>query len=186
MRDQNWGAWRSPRIALLVGMLLPWPAWAAASASFPVVSADALDKQRVTLPAGLEGQVNLIVLSFAPDQANQVDTWTAEAQALQHTNVSFRAYRMPVAERENALFRWWANASIRSDETDPQLWHWVVPLYVEKEQFRAQLGIADEKSVVVLLVDKSGRIWWRATGGSTPGSRAGLAAAAGLQSGAIR
>jgi hypothetical protein len=176
LRDQNWDGWR---VALVVGVLLAWPGWAFGSASFPVVSADALDKQRVTLPAGLEGEVNLLVLSFAPDERNQVETWTAEAQALQHTHVNFRAYRMPVAERENVLFRWWANASLRSDETDPELWHWVVPLYVEKAQFRSQLGIADEKSVVVLLVDKTGRILWRATGASTPGSRAGLAAAAG-------
>jgi hypothetical protein len=168
----------------MVGVLLGWPGWGFASAGFPVVTADALDKQRVTLPAGLEGEVNLLVLSFAPDERNQVETWTAEAQALQHTNVKFRAYRMPVEERENALFRWWANASLRSDETDPQLWHWVVPLYVEKKQFLAQLGIADEKSVVVLLVEKSGRILWRATGASTPGARAGLAAAAGSASGA--
>jgi hypothetical protein len=171
---------------LLTGLVGAGPGWnpsravyAAASQppAFPTMSAEALDKQRVDLPAGLEGQVNLLLLSFARDQANQVDTWTAEAQALQHTNFGFRAYRVPVAERENALFRWWANASLRSDETDPELWHWVVPLYVEKARFRAQLGIADEKSVVALLVDRQGKILWRATGASSAGSRASLAAA---------
>lgn len=148
-----------------------------AGSTFPVVSADALDKQHITLPGGLEGQTNLLLLSFAPDQANQIDTWTAVAQALQHTNLSFRAYRLPVEERENALFRWWANASLRSEETDPELWHWVIPIYVEKSHFRAELEIADEKSVVALLVDKSGRILWRATGASTPQTRASLVAA---------
>jgi hypothetical protein len=186
-RARAWLGW-----ALLAGVRVagagegPGGAWAAGASQppvFPPVSAEALDKQRVDLPTGLEGQVNLLLLSFARDQANQVDTWTAEAQALQHTNFGFRAYRVPVAERENALFRWWANASLRSDETDPELWHWVVPLYVEKVRFRAQLGIADEKSVVALLVDRQGKILWRATGASSPGARAALAAAVVVPSG---
>jgi hypothetical protein len=170
--------------ALLAGILLTFPVAArpvgsgvVAQTIFPVVTTDALDKQRVTLPTDLEGQANLLLLSFAPDQANQLETWTAVAQALQHTQFTFRTYRIPVAERENALFRWWANASLRSSETDPELWHWVVPIYVEKQAFRAQLGIADEKSVVALLVDRGGHVLWRATGVSSPGSRASLAAA---------
>lgn len=147
-------------------------------AGFPVVTLEALDKQKLTVPPGLEGQLNLLLLSFARDQENQLATWTATAQALQHTDFTFRAYRMPVLERQNELLRWWQNASLRSDETDPQLWHWTVPLYVDKAQFRAQLGIADEKSVVALLVDRGGHILWRATGASTPESRMSLRAAA--------
>ncbi len=153
-------------------------------ATFPTVSAEALDKRKVTLPADLEGQINLLLLSFAPDQQNQLETWTAASQALQHTNFSFRAYRIPVADRENFIFRWWANASLRSDETDPELWHWVVPIYVEKAPMRAQLGIADENSVVALLVDKAGRVLWRATGASTAQTRASLAAAVHAATGA--
>ncbi len=174
------GRWLWAWMALLVCAVVCAPTGATQThpSIFPVVSADALDKRRVTLPSGLEGQTNLLLLSFARDQANQIDTWSAVAQALQHTNVSFRAYRIPVEERENALFRWWANASLRSEETDPELWHWVVPIYVEKASFRTQLGIADEKSVVALLVDRSGRILWRATGVSSPQSRAALEAAA--------
>ncbi len=165
-------------------MVLTTAAWPHAAtpggqASFPTIVAEALDKQQMTLPADLEGQTNLLLLSFFPDQRNQLESWTAVAQALQHTNLRFRAYRIPVAERANALFRWWANASLRSDETDPQLWHWVVPIYVEKAPFRAELGIADEKSVVALLVDKNGRVLWRATGASSQESRRALMAAVG-------
>ncbi len=189
LRERRWMGVRGwMGLALVIGLAAGLAAAAGyggsgQAASFPAVSAEALDKQRVNLPEGLEGQVNLLLLSFAPDQANQVESWTAEAQALQHTNFGFRAYRVPVAERENALFRWWANASLRSGETDPELWHWVVPLYVEKARFRAQLGIADEKSVVALLVDKQGRILWRATGAASAGARASLAAAVVVPSG---
>ncbi len=147
-------------------------------ASFPPITSYALDKQKIALPEGLEGDSNLLLLSFAPNQANQLESWTAVSQALEHTNIGFRAYRVPVAEKENAIFRWWENASLRSAETDPELWHWVVPIYVDKQPLRAQLGIADEKSVVALLVNKNGQLLWRATGASTAESRASLIAAA--------
>ena len=149
-----------------------------AAAIFPTVTADALDKQRVTLPKELAGEANLLLLSFSREQSTELETWTAPAQALQHTNVHFQAYRIPVSDRANALFRWWANASLKSEETDPELWHWEIPIYVDKTAFRAQLGIADEKSVVALLLDRSGRVLWRATGASTVESRAALTAAA--------
>jgi hypothetical protein len=165
-------AWFALTLALMASAASP------SSGIFPNVTAEALDKEKIALPAGLEGQTNLLLLSFARDQENQLETWTAAAQALQHTDFNFRAYRIPVSDRANLLFRWWANASLRSDETDPESWHWVVPIYVDKAPLREQLGIADEKSVVALLVDRSGRVLWRATGASSSATRASLAAAA--------
>ena len=165
--------------AVLFFAFSPRPATAEHAAPvFPTITSDALDKQRITLPSGLEGETNLLLLSFSREQSNQLKSWTAPAQALQHTNSHFCAYRIPVADRANALFRWWADASLKSEETDPELWHWDVPLYVDKDAFRSQLGIADERSVVALLVDRGGRILWRATGVSTVEERAALMAAA--------
>ncbi len=148
------------------------------SAVFPTVSSYSLDKQKILLPQGLEGRVNLLLLSFAPNQQGEVGSWTATAQSLEHTNFAFRAYRVPVAERENALFRWWANASLRSTESDPEQWRSVVPLYVDLHRFLAQLAIPGEDNAVALLVDKGGRVFGRAHGASTPETRSALVAAA--------
>ncbi len=175
----KWSASLGTTVIFFLACISATPPAAAEHAAvvFPTVTSDALDKQRITLPAGLEGEANLLLLSFSREQSNQLESWTAPAQALQHTNMHFHAYRIPVADPANALFRWWANASLKSEETDPQLWHWEVPIYVDKDAFRDQLGIADERSVVALLVDRSGRILWRATGTSTAESRAALMAA---------
>ena len=146
-------------------------------AVFPSIASYALDKNKVNVPGDLKGQVNLLLISFQPEQQKQIDTWMPLAQALQHTNFNFRWYRMPVAEHENFIFRWWENSSMRSQETDPEIWPWIVPLYVDKLHFRNALQIPNERSVVALLVDKQGHILWRASGPLTPEQRSGLTAA---------
>ncbi len=147
---------------------------------FPQITTYSLDKAKVNLPADLAGRVNLLLISFEPEQQKEIDTWFSTAQALQHTNFDFRWYRMPVATRENFVFRWWENSSMRSDETDPETWHWIVPLYVNKDEFRRSLQIPNEHSIVALLTDKQGRVLWRASGALTPEKRSSLATAVGL------
>jgi predicted transcriptional regulator len=144
---------------------------------FPSISSYALDKSKVNIPSGLAGQVNLLLIFFQPEQQKQIDTWMPLAQALQHTNFNFRWYRMPVSEHENAIFRWWENSSMRSEETDRETWPWIVPLYVNKLGFRNALQIPNERNIVALLVDKQGHVLWRASGVLTPEERAGLTAA---------
>ena len=148
-------------------------------AYFPTISAQALDKSPLIVPTQLAGRQNLLLLSWARDQTSQLDTWTAVAQALQHTHFDFRVYRMLVSMPENALYRWWDNASLRAQETDPELLHWDVPLYTDKVALRRALGISsDEHAVVAVLVDRAGHILWKAQGPSTAATRAGLLAAA--------
>jgi hypothetical protein len=146
---------------------------------FPPTTAWSLDRQKVTLPGGLEGQSNLLILSFALEQKKDANSWLPAAQALQHSNFQFRYYQLPVAERENFIFRWWETSSMRTDETDPVTWHWIVPLFVDRQKFLKDLDIPNEKQVVVLLVDRQGHILWRASGPITDDKRAALMAVAG-------
>jgi hypothetical protein len=148
------------------------------STVFPGTLSYRLDKAKVTLPDDLEGTTNLLLISFEPEQQKEIDTWVPAAQALQHTDFNFRWYRLPVSSRENFIFRWWENSSMRSDETDPETWHWIIPLYVNKDEFRRALQIPNEHDVVALLTDKQGHVLWRASGAMTPQKRLSLLAAA--------
>ncbi len=166
--------YRTQTLARLVLCILAFPLVHALQAgeqrkqaTFPPISSYSLDKTKVNLPGGLAGQYNLLLISFEPEQQSQIDTWMPLAQALQHTNFNFRWYRLPVSERENAIFRWWENSSMRSEETDPETWPWIVPLYVNKAEFRNALQIANERDAVALLVDRQGHVLWRATGALT-------------------
>ncbi|MBW4043778.1 MAG: hypothetical protein HIU87_02125 [Acidobacteria bacterium] len=145
-----------------------------AAAVFPAVTSYALDKSRVDLPTGLAGQYNILLLSFEQEQQNQVSSWMPAAEAAQHTHFNVRYYQLPVFPRENVLYRWWENSSMRSDVTDPEMWPWIVPLYVEQQPFLRALGIENRKEAVVLLVDKSGRVLWKSSGSLTEEKRSQL------------
>ncbi len=160
--------------------VLTWSAQLSAEAAFPAVSSYNLNKQKVTLPGGMEGRINLLILSFAPEQQGQVNSWMSVARALQHLNFHARYYELPVFDNENFVFRWWDVSSLRSDETDPESWQWIVPLFVNKRKFLSELQIPNQKQVVVLLVNREGKVLWRTSGALTPDKRQSLMERAGL------
>jgi hypothetical protein len=162
---------------LLPAALAAQSAGSSKPAVFPAITAYSLSKVKLNLPADFAGQINLLLISFQPEQQTQIDTWMPVAQAFQHTNFSFRWYRLPAAARENFIFRWWDNSSMRSDETDPETWPWIVPLYVDTNEFRRSLQIPTDRQIAVLLVNKQGQVLWRAQGPLTPDKHASLAAA---------
>lgn len=146
-------------------------------ATFPRITSYNLAKTKLNLPGDFAGKVDLLLISFKPEQLTQVNTWMTTVEGLQHTNFNFHWYQLPVSDRENFVFRWWDNSSMRSDDTDPETWPWIVPLYVDKSHFRHALQIPNERQITVLLVDKRGKVLWRSEGPITPEKRASLLAA---------
>jgi len=169
-------------LAFFLACSSPLPCLAAQpqkQAVFPAVTSYSLDKQKVALPGELEGQLDLLLISFKEEQQSDIDSWLPAAQALQHTNFQLRYYELPVAERENFLFRWWETSSMRSDQSDPEMLHWIIPLWVDRKKFFDDLTIPNDKQIVVLLIDRQGRIQWRSSGPMTPDKRTALMNAAG-------
>lgn len=146
-------------------------------AVFPHITSYSLSRAKVNLPADFAGQLNLLLISFEPEQQTQIQTWLSTAQGLQHTNFNLHWYRLPVSSRENMVFRWWDNSSMRSDQSDPEIWPWIIPLYVDKDAFRKPLQIPTGKQIAILLVNKEGNVLWRSEGPLTPDKRASLIAA---------
>ena len=163
-------------LVFVCGLLSPL---SAQQATFPSVTSYSLDKARITLPGEMQGQIDLLLLSFKPEQQGDIDSWMPAAQALQHLNFQFRYYLVPVTEKENFIFRWWETSSMRSDQTDPEALRWIVPIWVDRKKFFEQLSIANDKQVVVLLVDRQGKVLWRSTGPVSEDKRTALMNAAG-------
>ena len=176
LRDDRVPRLKAWLLFLLLGSLAA-PAGAAQSV-FPSLTAYNLNKDKVTLPSGMEGKTDLLLISFAPEQQKELESWLPAAQALQHTNFQFHYYELPVEGRENFVFRWWETSSLRDEEDDPESWPWIVPLFVDRVKLMRALNIPDAKQVVALLVDRQGKILWRASGPMTTEQRASLMAAA--------
>lgn len=140
---------------------------ATALGQFPTIEATDLDHARLNLPGEFAGQLNLVLISFAREQQEEVDTWIPAARQIQSGHGKFRFYELLTMSHENFLYRWWFNAALRSNTTDKDLRDRILTAYVGKPGFKRSLHIANEKDVVALLVDQKGHVYWRADGAST-------------------
>lgn len=144
---------------------------------FPRVQAVSLSGTRFDLPQNFGGQINLVVISFAREQQQAVDSWLPAARQIEATHNQFRYYELPTMSRQNIVYRWWFDAALRSNTTDKDLRTRILPVYVNKHKFLRSLRIRNDKNVVAVLIDQSGRILWRADGPYTEQKERALSSA---------
>jgi hypothetical protein len=137
----------------------------------PPVTAYALDRAKVTLPADFTAPLNLLILSFQRDQQSVVDGWVP---VVTPGAPSVQTWLLPIWPRANGLYRWWLNASLRTSLPPSQPRKYTVPLYVDKARFLPALQVSSEQEVVLLLTDKAGHVLWRTTGPVTDSKKAAL------------
>jgi hypothetical protein len=140
------------------------------SAVLPSVTAYALDRGKVTLPADFRSPLNMLILSFQRDQQSAVDGWFAVLAA----SPGVQTWLLPISPRENVLYRWWLNASLRGSQPASQPRRYTVPLYVNKGEFLRSLQITSEQEIVLLLTDKAGHVLWRTGGPINDSKKASL------------
>ncbi|MGO8717957.1 MAG: hypothetical protein ACLQMO_01910 [Acidobacteriaceae bacterium] len=167
-----------PILFLLVGMLVQGATSTppAEVGQFPAIQARSLDGAHLNLPAEFSGQMNLVIISFAREQQPQLDSWIPAAKQIESAHTKFRYYELPTMSRENVLYRWWFDAALRSNTTDKNLRSRILTAYVGKRAFRKSLHIANEKRAVAILVDRKGRVYWRADGPYTEQDMAAIQA----------
>jgi hypothetical protein len=141
-------------------------------AALPSVTAYALDRIKVTLPGDFAAPLNLLILSFQRDQQAMVDGWLPELTP--DTIPGVQTWMLPVASRENGLYKWWLNASLRGSLPSSQPRRYTVPVYVNKPQFLGALRVTSEQEVVLLLTDKAGHVLWRTAGPMTNNKKTAL------------
>jgi hypothetical protein len=134
----------------------------------PAVSGSNLQRERLNLPEDLEGEWNLVLIAFQQWHQRQVDTWLPFARQMEETYPSVRYYELPTIQRLNALARTFINEGMRAGIPDPVARERTITLYVDKGDFRAALDLPDEDNIYVLLLDRQGRVLWRAEGAFTP------------------
>lgn len=136
----------------------------------PTISFDNLSKDRVTLPADLHSDRNLLLLYFELTQQADVDHWNDVIDRWRTSDPSLTSYTSLVSSQKNFLSRWWQNASMRS-ASDSSRWPTTLPLYVNKHSFEHKLDIPSEKQVVLLLLDRKGQVLSRVSGPPSDNTR---------------
>jgi hypothetical protein len=143
---------------------------------FPAVTGSNLQRKKLNLPQDFEGQHNLVLIAFQQWQQSQVDTWLPFARQLEETHPGVRYYELPTIRRLNALSRTFVNEGMRAGIPDPVARERTITIYLDKLAFRQALQLPGEDDIYVLLLDRQGRVLWRAEGAFTAEKGESLAA----------
>jgi ATP10 protein len=144
---------------------------------FPTVSGSNLQRARLTLPQDLHGELNLVLIAFQQWQQSQVDTWVPFARQLEEAYPAVCYYELPTIQRLNTLARTFINEGMRAGIPDLVARERTITLYLDKKAFREALQLPGEDDIHVLLLDRQGRVLWRAEGAFTPDKGESLALA---------
>ena len=144
---------------------------------FPSVTGSNLQREKRNLPEDLEGELNLVLIAFQQWHQTQVNTWIPFARQLEETHSGVRYYELPTIQRLNVLARTFVNEGMRAGIPDPVARERTITLYLDKNAFREALQLPNEDDIYVLLLDRQGRVVWRAEGAFTSEKGESLAAA---------
>lgn len=150
---------------------------AADSIRFPTVTSDNLEKRTFTLPRDFGGEKNVVFIAFLRKQQADVDTWVPFVKPLVAKTPNAEFYEIPTIKRMVAPMRWMINTGMRGGIDDKGARERTITLYIDKEPFKQSLGITDENTIYVMIVDREGHVLWRTSGVFTAAKGAELEAA---------
>jgi hypothetical protein len=166
-------------VALAIGGGVSGLAASGEQAHFPNVQASNLEKREMNLPADFEGERNLLLVAFEREQQRDVDTWLREMKRFEESDAGFRYYELPTIQKMNSLARWFIDSGMRRGIPDRKARQRTITLYLEKKPFCDALGIEDQRKIYEFLVDRSGKVLWKAEGDFDEAKGASLRSALG-------
>lgn len=131
---------------------------------FPELQGSNLHRQKITLPADLQGELNILFIPFYQWHQNLVDAWVPLARQLEKELTGVAYYELPVIRSMNILSRTFINEGMRVGIPDPISRERTITLYLDKDAFRRMLDMPDEETIHILVVDREGNVVWRAQG----------------------
>ena len=160
--------------------LLAFPALVTAQkeARFPDCKGENLEKKSLQLPRDLQGDLNIVILTFEREQQAAVNTWIPAAQELCAASPSLRYYEVPVIQKTTRQAEIALNQGMVQGIPAQSDRERTITLYTEKKRFEQSLAITDESMIHILLLDRKGKIVWRGEGTETPEKTIALTKAA--------
>ena len=131
---------------------------------FPTVNGSNLLRHKLTLPQDFHGSLNLVFIPFERWHQMEVDSWSTLAGELERQYEGLFYYELPTIQSRNPFYKTFLNEGMRASIPDPKTRERTITLYLNKEDFRAALGMPDEAHIYVLIIDRQGNEFFRARG----------------------
>jgi hypothetical protein len=131
---------------------------------FPSLSSQALSGETVSLPADCRGFVTLIAIAFQRGAQGMIESWYEPFSREFGDNPEVRFYEIPmIGSAYWRMISGWIDSGMRSGI--PVIKHpYVVTFYGDVFPYRRDLGMEDPALAYMFLLDREGRIRWKAMG----------------------
>ncbi|MDX2066735.1 MAG: hypothetical protein SFX74_13445 [Fimbriimonadaceae bacterium] len=146
-------------------------------AVFPPVKGSNLNEKEFQLPQDFEGELNLVLMAYVQRQQFDVNTWLPLAAQLKNEVEGLRYYELPVLATYAPAAQKFIDNGMRSGIPDPAVRAITITLYINQKSFLKALHLESMDSIHAVLVDRKGRVYWKAEGRLTPEKEASLRAA---------
>ncbi len=145
--------------------------------SFPRLAARDLDGREVTLPAGLPGERNVVLIAFRRDQQKLVDSWVPWLEQRAAADPRLRFVELPAIRPQWEPARPIIDGGMAAAIRDQAARRRTLTVYTDVRRVTIPLGIDDRSTIWLFLVDRAGRVAWRGSGGLDEATAAALSAA---------
>jgi hypothetical protein len=149
---------------------------------FPDVTGRNLEGRELRLPADFAGERTVVLVAFRRRQQREVDSWLPMLATLRAADPGLAVYEIPTLSSGWTPLRGWIDGGMARGITDPAVREVTVTLYIDKGPFKDALGITSERAIYLFVLDRDGRVTYRAVGGATPDGVAALRRALGADS----
>ena len=141
---------------------------------FPAVKGAALSGQSVQIPSDLEGRAQIIVVSFEAWQRELIRSWRPLLERVSREFRGVSVYEVPLLPLVSAFSRSVVASSMRAERDSVDAVDHTIMVHADKDALRARLGIVDEHTIHLFLVDLGGRVCWRGSDALDVDSQASL------------
>jgi hypothetical protein len=132
--------------------------------SFPTLSARNLQGLEVTLPDAFDGARNVVIVAFARNHQEFVDSWVPWLERRASTDPDLRFYEIPTIGRLWAPMRPFIDGGMAAAIREPVILQRTLTVYGDVNRITRPLGIEDRSTIAVFLVERGGAVRWHGTG----------------------
>lgn len=118
----------------------------------------------MNLPQDFVGDANIAIIAFQRWHQRLVNGWIGFLKQNIPESANVEIYELPTLNRAWGLMRWMIDGGMRAGIHSKDTREHTITLYVKKGDFKDALGIEDESTIHVYLLDSDGFIHFHSSG----------------------
>ena len=130
----------------------------------PTLRGEFLTGRTAVLPQAAAGRVALLLRGFGYDSRFAVEAWARKFREEFHRDPRVTFYEIPMIGGLAWMGKWFIESGMRRG-TPKQDYENVITVYGGAHSWKQRLGFRAPKAAYLILLDASGRVAWRYTGG---------------------